>query len=638
LKPVKSSSCSQTNVSASNTYRDELDGLRALAIISVLIFHLSPQDLPGGFLGVDVFFVLSGYLITSQILPRIKKLNPNKQFSLVGFYLRRIKRLWPAICFLLLSLNIFSFFILYTGEWESLSSQSMAMLGLFSNHYYKSQAGLYWGPGAENMILLHAWSLSIEEQFYIFYPLFLVLVSRNRQHRLKFFISILVISVVSFSAFSYAMKHHPVAGFYLAPLRAWELLAGSLITTFPHMSMRPSLKIMPQLVDGLPFLGLLLLLIGFLTGWGSDSLSVKNSTITVFATCFFILFSSDSSRPIRMFFSNFIMIKVGKLSYSLYLWHWPVIILCKYAGLESWLYMVAITVLFAWFSFTFIENTLRYVTNKNFFMLFSVLLLFTFSSLSLPYWLKRNHITYEVPKLQKDPNSTYKYYKNKKTNIVFLGDSHGQMYQPAIEKSSVELGLNTKILLASGTSPLFVDDEDHVRDYIGSAKLSASERLQYDIFRKSTINKLKPSLIILSGRWDSYWSKFRGDRLMNNLRNIKESFDKTNIIILGQPPVLPFGSDTFISGTLDAPPLRSTKEFSLIKRRREEMHHYLKKFCKENSNCHFLDTEHIFYSDRGLRYYEDGKLFYWDDDHLSIDGAYQVYPFIKRLIYSTIKG
>lgn len=151
-------------------YRPEVDGLRAVAVIPVVLFHLGATWIPGGFVGVDVFFVISGFLISSIIL----KEQAASTFTFTGFWMRRVRRILPAMLAMLIATSIAGYFILFGPSWRSLGQQVFSAIGIYANFEMWQLSGNYWGPEAENAPLLHTWSLSVEEQFYLFYPLILL--------------------------------------------------------------------------------------------------------------------------------------------------------------------------------------------------------------------------------------------------------------------------------------------------------------------------------------------------------------------------------------------------------------------------------------------------------------------------------
>ena len=206
-------------------YRPEIDSLRALAIIPVVIFHLQATLLRGGYLGVDVFFVLSGYLISKILLRDMRR----GSFRMRHFYARRIRRLVPVIVSAVTVTLLVATVCLSDSQRVYVAQQSVAALASVSNVYVWQSTGDYWGPTAENTALLHTWSLSVEEQFYLIYPVILGFVYRRRPESVTAFLAFVVF--VSGIAYWVVMAASPNAAFYLLPTRGWELACGGLLAS-----------------------------------------------------------------------------------------------------------------------------------------------------------------------------------------------------------------------------------------------------------------------------------------------------------------------------------------------------------------------------------------------------------------------
>ncbi|MEM8671745.1 MAG: acyltransferase [Planctomycetota bacterium] len=204
-------------------YRPEIDGLRAFAVIPVILFHFGADWIPGGFVGVDVFFVISGFLITSIL----KRDLENGTFSIRDFWARRIRRILPAMIFVTACTLAVSHAFVFRPEQLKIGEQALASVLSLANVYFWRHTGDYWGTEAEQSPFLHAWSLSVEEQFYLFFPCILWLIYRYRPRWLQGFV--LAGIVGSLALFLWGVEAHPTATFYLLPTRIWELGAGSLL-------------------------------------------------------------------------------------------------------------------------------------------------------------------------------------------------------------------------------------------------------------------------------------------------------------------------------------------------------------------------------------------------------------------------
>jgi peptidoglycan/LPS O-acetylase OafA/YrhL len=295
-------------------YRPDIDGLRAVAILSVLAFHLRPWRVPGGFVGVDVFFVISGYLISTIVFAEIA----SGRFSIVGFYERRVRRIFPALFVMLILVTAVISYFLLPSELVDYSKSVIAAATSTSNFYFWRHSGYFDAPFSKP--LLHTWSLAVEEQFYILFPIFLVIARRFFPQRLKH--AVVILFFASLTASVVAVSYSANAAFYMPYTRAWELLLGTVVALgfFPRIRFTPArnaASLMGMAMIGYsalrydsqtPFPGLAALLpcVGsaLILGAGESGSTLVGKAL--------------SWRPI---------VFIGLISYSLYLWHWPVIIL-----------------------------------------------------------------------------------------------------------------------------------------------------------------------------------------------------------------------------------------------------------------------------------------------------------------------
>lgn len=292
-------------------YRADIDGLRGVAIMLVLAFHAFPSALPGGFVGVDVFFVISGYLITGIILADLRE----SKFSFVHFYTRRGRRLLPALSIVLITVLAIGWILLLPAPYQNLGRHAVASALFFPNVLSWNEVG-YFDASAETKPLLHLWSLGVEEQFYWVWPALMVILSKRRAGS-AFWLAIIV--AVSFAYSCYATWYQPAAAFYSPLSRLWELGAGGMLASV-NLRMRGS--------ELLSFAGL-----GIIAA--SAALLTKTSPFPgllavgpVIGSCLVIVFGStvlSSKWPVY----------VGSISYPLYLWHWPLLSFAGLAGQNS---------------------------------------------------------------------------------------------------------------------------------------------------------------------------------------------------------------------------------------------------------------------------------------------------------------
>ncbi len=343
-------------------YRPDIDGLRAIAVLSVVGFHAFPFWIKAGFVGVDIFFVISGYLISTIIYENLVR----KSFSMVEFYNRRIKRIFPALILVLLSSFIFGWFVLLPDEYSHLGKHMAAGTGFISNWVLWSESG-YFDNAADTKPLLHLWSLGIEEQFYLIWPFFIWVTWKWRLNLLSITISI---AIISFIWNIYQIETDPVATFYLPQTRFWELLIGSYLAYFTLFK-KPLLTSFFQR-GGLnnynysnlkSFIGAIMIGVGILftkeqsfPGWWAILPTIGTALI---------ISAGPKTWVNRVILSNGILVRLGLISFPLYLWHWPLLSYARIinGGLPSTklrILLVITSILAAWLTYKFIEKPIRF--------------------------------------------------------------------------------------------------------------------------------------------------------------------------------------------------------------------------------------------------------------------------------------
>ena len=347
-----------------HSYRRELDGLRALAVFAVIIYHAKlviagTPIFTGGLFGVDVFLVLSGYLITGIIREKID----SHQFSLGDFYLRRFKRIVPVFLVIMAAVSVAAYIILLPDELVTFARSLKSALYFGSNYFFYGEDS-YTADANIYKPLLHTWSLAVECQFYLLYPLFIWLICRFFKPYL--FSILLAGALLSFQYANFIVHDYPEKAFYLLPSRAWELLAGGLMTFFYRDKLVEASRRITgnHVIKAMPLLGLYLIAYSFVF---VDDHAANPSFITllpVLGTCLFILFAQKGELTTD-FFSLRPVVFIGLISYSLYLWHQPVFVFFRlFKGdllrpVQVVILLVA-CVMFASISYTLIEKPFRY--------------------------------------------------------------------------------------------------------------------------------------------------------------------------------------------------------------------------------------------------------------------------------------
>jgi peptidoglycan/LPS O-acetylase OafA/YrhL len=343
-------------------YRKEIDGLRAIAVIPVILFHADLQLFNGGFIGVDVFFVISGYLITSIIQRDLLE----GTFTFPRFYERRARRILPALFLVTLSTLPFAWFWLLPSEFESFSKSLVALSGFASNILFWRESGVFGGyfaaAGLEKP-LLHTWSLAVEEQFYVLYPIFILLFWRIGRHRL--FLLIALIALTSLALSEYGQRFHPPANFYLLPTRAWEILIGSLCAL--HMAKTGQLRSNTISLFGLALIGFSIFSYSDFTPFPS-----VYALVPVIGAALIILFAAPGTVTAKIL-SPGIIVGAGLISYGAYLWHYPLFVFARVRSIEApssalLSAMVVSSFALAYLSWRFVEQPIRkgVVSSKKF--------------------------------------------------------------------------------------------------------------------------------------------------------------------------------------------------------------------------------------------------------------------------------
>jgi len=334
-------------------YRSDIDGLRAIAVLSVVLYHFGIGGLQGGFVGVDVFFVISGYLITGIIQSELAR----GEFTLARFYERRARRIFPALFVMLLVTMLAGLFVLLPSELAQMGKAATATVLFVSNILFFRQ-GSYFDEGSNFNALLHTWSLGVEEQFYVGLPLLLMLVHRYRPQWL-----LRVIAACALLSFAACVLVQPIlakAVFFLSPFRAWELLLGSLVALGAAPQVRNGTL---RAVLSVAALAALLGAIAFMRS-GVDFPGWK-AAIPVLSTAVLLHLGAGGRTWVGGVLSWRPLVFVGLISYSLYLWHWPLLVFVKYRqgmtplGMEQVLVLSVVALLLAVASYRWVEQPFR---------------------------------------------------------------------------------------------------------------------------------------------------------------------------------------------------------------------------------------------------------------------------------------
>ena len=532
-----------------SSYRPEIDGIRAFAVITVIINHFNKNILPGGYLGVDIFFVISGFVITSSLYQR-----PSENFKdfISAFYERRIKRLVPALIVFVLITSI-TICLFQPNPYKSLWTGLTSLFGL-SNLYLLDKTTDYFARSTELNVFAHTWSLGVEEQFYILFP-FLIWFSgfgRSSKNGIRnLFLIVGILTIASMIGFLYLYPSNQPAAYFLMPTRFWEMASGCLL--FIGCQKRKSIE---QFCENISPIFVLALIIGIMylpISWAIIS------TLSVVALSLVLIASLKKQTAGFNFFANPKVVYVGLISYSLYLWHWGVLSISRWTiGIHWWSVPLQLVLIFslASFSYRWIEKPLR---KKSCFkkrwktILFGGGIIVTLSSglVALIEPLKGqlytgNRIQLEKPSfkrgeecLENISKNTYCYFINNKSQqtLWLIGDSHANYLALAGEQTANSLGMNLKLFSAGATA------FPQVRKYHKSHKERDLKRLDDVKFVEQELyRKLKNGdIIMLSMRMPYHFggvyyaylpSEFRFINEDGSLDSQENSFKKWGLAVV----------------------------------------------------------------------------------------------------------
>jgi peptidoglycan/LPS O-acetylase OafA/YrhL len=336
------------------SYRREIDGLRAIAVLPVIFFHAGFEPFAGGFVGVDVFFVISGYLITNTILTELT----SGEFSLLHFYERRARRILPALYLVILVCLPIAWLTLPPNSMKNFA-QSLAAISLFSSNFLFWMEQGYFDAASELKPLLHTWSLAVEEQFYFFYPIFLVFLWRRLRRKIERVLALTLL--LSFALAQWLVHLSPLAAFYLLPTRAWELLIGAMACIYLLKFKRHHYARATNEIGG--SVGLLLILFSIVAYDQKTEFPGVFALTPTLGTALIIVFATQQTLTGRLL-GHKPLVGLGLMSYSFYLWHQPLFVFARHIILEEpdlglMLALVLLAFFFAYLTWRFVEIPFR---------------------------------------------------------------------------------------------------------------------------------------------------------------------------------------------------------------------------------------------------------------------------------------
>lgn len=511
-------------------YRREVDGLRALAVLPVIFFHAGYQAFSGGFVGVDIFFVISGYLITSIILAEKQA----GTFSLLNFYERRARRILPALFFVMLVCLPFAWFWLAPKDLTEFSKSLKNVPIFISNILFYKETG-YFDTAAELKPLLHTWSLAVEEQYYLFFPALLTAIWILEK---KFIISLL--AVIFLTSLFYA--HHlitikPSAAFYLLPSRLWEILIGALIAFY--MVNKDLQKFKPVTEQSASIIGLVLILYSIFFFNAETPFPSFYTLFPTIGAALIIIFANNKNFVGQLLGTSF-LVGIGLISYSTYLWHQPLLVFARHRNigeLSSYLILILtlLSFIFAYFTWKYVEQPFRnrlQFTSKSI-LLFAISCSVFFISIgfigkaykgfperfknipaSILLSLEPNNLRVDCNNEPKDGaldshDVDFCAIGNtlEKPSIAVFGDSHSMALLPAFNAAGKDLGLSLVHIGLGGCPPLMNVDIINGNYRFGVCSNLAKRGYEYVV--KNGIKK-----VFLVARWSLYTDgKYDGSKM-----------------------------------------------------------------------------------------------------------------------------
>jgi peptidoglycan/LPS O-acetylase OafA/YrhL len=624
-------------------YRPDVDGLRALAVLPVLLFH-AKLGCPGGFVGVDIFFVISGFLISSLILKDLG----NGTFSLITFWERRIRRILPALTVVVFVSLIAGWFLYLPEDFESVGKSVAAQATLISNVFFYLQRASYFDAGLTTQPLLHTWSLAVEEQFYLLFPLLLIFLARYR--KLLFLPQTLVcLAAGSFALSATGSYSHPVATFYLLPTRAWELLTGALLAI---MRGQISANSPTRETAGLLGISLVFFSICFYDG---DTRFPGLAAIPPCLGAALIIFSSEAKLSVvgRILAIRPIVF-IGLISYSLYLWHWPLLVFSKYLARGTQSVGLRVTLLLASAALAFLSW--RYVETP--FRMRRILnqrpQIFRFAGLSsgtllligilvyhchgfpsrvpskvLSYFNSRNHRAFMHDiSLEQAVAGRFDEFGSRATNqpisVLIWGDSHAMAVTPVLDDLCRRFSQRGIQATYSATAP--------VLGYVSKGRYALNENSP--VFAKAVVTfvaQKQVKNVILAAHWAVYpVSGLFKTQLLSTVRTLMDLGVK--VYVLKDVPNPGFDVPRVTAVTAmhhsDLEQLGVTR--NSYKTENEELRQTFEQISQMGATV--LDPSDYFLNPKGLYgVVISDQVLYTDGHHLTVEGSRLLFPLFEPI-------
>lgn len=563
-------------------YRNDIDGLRALSVFMVVIFHANPIWLSGGFIGVDIFFVISGFIITNAIYPQILE----RRFSFNNFYIKRIKRILPLFYLVAITSTIMAYILFMPSDLASFGDSLRYASVFISNIYFEKNSG-YFAPSSDTLPLLHTWSLAIEEQYYLLWPIILLGCVKYLGHRTKY--SLFTISFIALVLTSHFItKSDPELGYYTIQSRAFELLIGALLSTF-LIDNKETIKVIPNAAyNALGYISLGTLIILAIVYTEDILFPGINAFWVVLMAALLIFSGTNPNSHIHSILGNKLFAYFGRLSYSLYLWHWPVLAFYRYYhnnfSSSDAILCIVIAIFLSVASLHLYENKLRYAKLKIRYVygIYLVLPIVTYVMMA-QYLANHDGIPSRFPEstqaLFEQTSYTIDDYKevqdknykanwiepftygaqNQNVSAVIWGDSHANRYIGTVEEISKEFDFSF-VYGGRGGCPPVIGAETIRHGVVNKDCTNQNNGILEDILSSSA------DIVFLASRWGMYAETTKAvgesgsrvylgtednyeESIQNSRKSLEQGLSNTinilnknskKVVLLNQVPVYPF--------------------------------------------------------------------------------------------------
>lgn len=643
-------------------YRPEIDGLRAIAVLAVIVFHSGVNQLSGGFVGVDIFYVISGYLITRILLTSLK----NEAFTFSGFYIRRIKRILPASLFMVAITVVFGAFILSPDKYIELAQSAIYSNLFMANVWFMKHSG-YFDQSTQVLPLVHMWSLSVEEQFYLIFPLVLLFAFRKNglTSVKRLFISVLAISFLLSALLS---SHFPHQAFYMLFTRAWELALGACLVIFPAAQTNNK-----TLSDAVSFTGVAAIIYGIIYITRNDAYPGYLALFPTLGTALIIYSLNNRNNIIKSILTTRPLLFTGKISYSAYLWHWPLIVYYRIYINEREFYayevfsLIVSSIFIGYLSWKYIEEPFRhknysptkvyataiYTTITVIALSASVLL-----SQGLPGRISESSAAITNNQLMWDWKCTQKVklfpqineefcvigtaWENAKIKGLVWGDSHSQHWAQLLHREALRSGIS--LIIAPRKCPPYLNSE-YVSSYYPkfprfTEKCTDRNKLAFNWLK----NNGDASLVIMAAAWSGHVRMLYTDKQPINKSNspLEEKDAATGAALskiafrkllakLPEKKILLLGDIPRPNKTLNE--CAFTEKLELFRKKcddamyrylpsktvlswHKDSDHALSSMAKEFSNVTTILPDKSLCDDKYCQTYVNGELIYKDSNHI----------------------